>query len=76
MEHLTCLPFRFCKDKMTSVRPRKSFDIPKEEVTNSPSDYRYRYLCWAEAKMGRPLKGKTHVSRHDLVELVDKWLWL
>lgn len=44
----------FDKDKMVSVVPGKSFEIPEKEVKKYPSGY--RYLCWAEAKAGKEPK--------------------
>jgi hypothetical protein len=44
----------FDKDRMAQVIPGKSFDIPENEVAKYPSGY--RYLAWAEGKVGKPPK--------------------
>ncbi|KAF9697766.1 hypothetical protein EKO04_004226 [Ascochyta lentis] len=44
----------FDKDKFVPVNPEKTFHIPEEEVRKYPSGY--RYLAWAESKIGSPPK--------------------
>ena len=44
----------FDKDKFVPVNPEKAFHIPEEEVDKFPSGY--RYLAWAETKIGTPPK--------------------
>ncbi|KAL8685616.1 MAG: hypothetical protein Q9218_007649 [Villophora microphyllina] len=44
----------FDKDRFTPVNPDRTFKIPEEEVAKYPSGY--RYLAWAEAKIGSPPK--------------------
>ncbi|KAJ6133745.1 hypothetical protein N7523_000067 [Penicillium sp. IBT 18751x] len=44
----------FDKDKFIPVNPAKTFHIPEEEVEKFPSGY--RYLAWAESKIGTPPK--------------------
>lgn len=44
----------FDKDKFIPVNPNRVFKIPEEEVDKYPSGY--RYLAWAEDKIGEPPK--------------------
>ncbi|KAJ9302358.1 hypothetical protein DTO271G3_1224 [Paecilomyces variotii] len=44
----------FDKDKFVPVNPERVFHIPEEEVEKYPSGY--RYLAWAEDKIGTPPK--------------------
>lgn len=45
----------FDKDKMVPVNPSNgSFEVPEKEVEGYPAGY--RYLCWCEAKVGKPPK--------------------
>lgn len=44
----------FDKDKFVPVNPTRTFPVPEEEVDQYPSGY--RYLAWAEEKIGRPPK--------------------
>ena len=44
----------FDKDKFVPVNPERIFHIPEEEVEKYPSGY--RYLAWAEDKIGTPPK--------------------
>jgi len=50
----------FDKDKMIPVHPGRSFDIPENEVKEFPSGY--RYLAWAESKLGS--KPKMDLNAH------------
>ncbi|KAI9804619.1 MAG: hypothetical protein M1833_006693 [Piccolia ochrophora] len=44
----------FDKDKFVPVNPGHTFTIPEEEVAKYPSGY--RYLAWAESRIGSPPK--------------------
>ncbi|KAK4935033.1 hypothetical protein LTR10_023845 [Elasticomyces elasticus] len=45
----------FDKDKMVEVNPSNGgFEIPEHEVAEYPAGY--KYLCWCEAKVGKPPK--------------------
>ncbi|KAF3031252.1 hypothetical protein E8E11_000158 [Didymella keratinophila] len=44
----------FDKDKFVPVNPERVFHIPEDEVEKYPSGY--RYLAWAESKIGSPPK--------------------
>ncbi|KAI9034925.1 uncharacterized protein KD926_005019 [Aspergillus affinis] len=48
------LTLLFDKDKFILVNPARIFHIPEEEVDKFPSGY--RYLAWAEVKIGHPPK--------------------
>lgn len=52
----------FDKDKFVPVNPEKIFHIPEEEVEKYPSGY--RYLTWAESKIGSP--PKMNLNSHGL----------
>ncbi|KAL3964869.1 hypothetical protein ACCO45_001873 [Purpureocillium lilacinum] len=41
-------------DKFIPVNPAKTFHIPEDEVDKFPSGY--RYLAWAEVRIGHPPK--------------------
>ncbi|KAH6975699.1 hypothetical protein EDB80DRAFT_308580 [Ilyonectria destructans] len=49
--HFTLL---FDKDRFHPVNPSRVYEIPEEEVEGYPSGY--KYLAWAEAKIGHPPK--------------------
>lgn len=57
----------FDKDKFIPVNPAKTFHIPEDEVDKFPSGY--RYLAWAEIRIGHPpkLNLNSHGPKRDIL---------